>query len=197
MASIILVLFRFSSNLHQHTSTPSERNEIIYQIEMSLTDIARCLRFWTWISLTTNFNNKKKLEIGSLIGCIICISASMIFSSLKLPDAKSSANGLADSLRFLPVLSVFIMFICAFSFLICLAILLAQPALVFVNSSHAQPNIDTNITRFVDSKIAQFVEGEIIRFESIIFGIAAALRIISFFAVVDFLFFAILYTITL
>ena len=35
MASIILVLFRFSSNLHQHTSTPSERNEIIYQMVVS------------------------------------------------------------------------------------------------------------------------------------------------------------------
>lgn len=140
-------------------------------------------------------NNKKKLEIESLIGCIICISATMIFSSLKLHDAKSTVNGLADNLRFLPILGVFIMFICAFSFLICLAILLTQPALVFVNSSHVQPNVDANINRFVDSKIAQFVEGEIIRFESIIFGISAALRIISFLAVIDFLFFAILYTI--
>lgn len=141
---------------------------------------------------------KKQLEVAALIGCTICIAATMIFSFLKLSNTESMANtGLVESCILLSMLTVFVMFVCAFSFLICLAILLTHPALLFVDSSYAQPNIDSKANHFVENKIAQFVEGEIVRFESVIFGISAAERIISFFAVVDFFFFAILYTITL
>lgn len=141
---------------------------------------------------------KKKLEIAALSGCIICITATMVFSYLKLPSSDSTAStGLGDSLLFLPILAVFIMFVCAFSFLICLAILLTKPPLLFVSSPCSHPEVDSSVNRLIESKMAQLVEGRILRFESIIFGIAAAERIISFFAVVDFFFFAIVYTVTL
>lgn len=153
------------------------------------------------ISVRTAKDNEKKqkFELAALIGCTICVAATMVFAYLKLSNVESTANLASNRSSFLlSLLTVFIMLACAFAFLICFAISLTHPPLRFVNSSYSHySNIDPNVNHFVENRITTFVEGEVIRFESIILGISAAERIIAFLAVVDFFLFAMLYTVTL
>lgn len=140
---------------------------------------------------------KYRLEATSLGGFGLCALLSMVFSYLRFPGATTySGNGSMTGSALFPILTLFVMLICAFSFLVCLTILIIHPPLLVRDTPVPQSALEPQLNQLVDEKIAHFFEGEVLRFESLLAGISAAENVITFFATINIFLFAVYFSLT-